>query len=306
VTVLPPSVRAGVESALTAMSGDPVDIRSTEQISGGCINSALRVQAGEYAYFLKWNDASPPAHFFSSEATGLDALRDASRGSAGGLRVPEVVSVAPDWLLLEFVERGSSTARVPERETYFQALGRGLAGLHAGTISTEAGGPDNFIGSLPQENEHSLDWPSFWWERRLQPQIERARSAGHLGGKERETEELRRGLPALLAAADQEGFSLLHGDLWSGNVFPGPENRPVLIDPSCYHGHREVDIAMTELFGGFDRGFYDAYSQEWPLQPGYEARRRDAYQLYPLLVHLNLFGSSYEAGVRAAIGRLIR
>jgi protein-ribulosamine 3-kinase len=327
MTPLPTAIRTEVEAALSDLYEKHVHVDSVSSVGGGCINPAARVRVGGAAYFLKWN-ADAPKDFFAMEAASLNKLRDAGSSPETGdtvddlakrLRVPDVLSVAPGWLLLEFVERGEGGDR------YSRALGTGLAELHArtandwaGASGADQGGPDNFIGSLPQANAPCADWATFWWERRLAPQIERARAAGHLGdpdgtstgsssgtGISADIRDLHAALPEILSPADEDGYSLLHGDLWSGNVFPDPQGTPVLVDPSSYRGHREVDLAMTELFGGFERTFYEAYTESWPLLPGYRSRRRDAYQLYPLLVHLNLFGASYEAGVRQAIGRLL-
>jgi fructosamine-3-kinase len=150
---------------------------------------------------------------------------------------------------------------------------------------------DNFIGALPQRNEASGSWAEFWRARRLQPQLAMARDAGRLPGREVDWERLWDRLPEVLAPAEQDGPSLLHGDLWGGNVLAAAAG-PALIDPAVYRGHREADLAMTELFGGFGDGFYAAYREAWPLLPGY-ATRRAVYQLWYLLVHVNLFGGDY-------------
>jgi fructosamine-3-kinase len=299
VTTLPSDVRSAVEASLSDIAGNPVPIDAVCAVGGGCINPAVRVQVVDTAYFLKWNEETA-GHLFATEAAGLEVLR-----TWGSLRIPAVVAsgdrtAAKGWLLLEFIERGL------EGSGYWADLGRGLAELHAGTAGAEHGGPDNFIGPLPQANEASTDWSDFWWQRRLKPQLERARSAGHLPGVDSEIARLNSMLSEILSPASEDRFSLLHGDLWSGNVFPDLLGNPVLVDPSTYRGHREVDLAMTELFGGFGNAFYQAYAETWPLLAGYQSRRRDAYQLYPLLVHLNLFGSSYEMAVRSAIRRLTR
>jgi fructosamine-3-kinase len=145
------------------------------------------------------------------------------------------------------------------------------------------------------------DWPAFWWSERLEPQLVMASDSGWLAGLEREWATLESELPKLLEAAEEDGRSVLHGDLWSGNVYPGPDGGPVLVDPAVYRGHGEVDLAMTELFGGFPRGFYSAYEDRRPLRDGYEDVRRHVYQLYPLLVHVNLFGGGYVNGVAEAL-----
>jgi fructosamine-3-kinase len=152
---------------------------------------------------------------------------------------------------------------------------------------------DNFIGPLAQENGPAASWAEFWRTRRLQPQLEMARRAGRMPGRAAEWDRLMDRLPELLASAEADGPSLLHGDLWGGNVLAAVEG-PALIDPAVYRGHREADLAMTELFGGFGADFRAAYQEAWPLQPGYPARRA-VYQLWYLLVHVNLFGGGYGA-----------
>jgi fructosamine-3-kinase len=304
MTELPATVRRGVEEALTASASRPVAIRSTRPLGGGCINPSARLDASDgAAYFLKWNAAAPP-DVFEAEADGLAALRSA--GARAGVRVPEVMGVhtgsggQPSWLLLEFVARGPRGAREGE------ALGRGLAELHrgrSGAAPDRSAGfgwrRDNYIGSLPQRNPVTADWAEFWRDWRLLPQLVAARP--HFRREEaRSIDRLLDRVGEALAGAGADGPSLLHGDLWSGNVFPGPGGESVLIDPAAYRGHREVDLAMSELFGGFPTGFLSAYNEAWPLPAEYRRVRRPLYQLYYLLVHVNLFGGSYVEGTLEA------
>jgi protein-ribulosamine 3-kinase len=161
----------------------------------------------------------------------------------------------------------------------------------------------NYVGSEPQDNTEEADWPSFYVRRRLEPQLERAHARGLASAS------MRRGLERLVArmpelAGAPEPPSRLHGDLWSGNAFAAADGAPVLIDPAVYGGHREIDLAMMRLFGGFSERVFDAYEEEWPLAPGNEARVA-LYQLYPLLVHVNLFGAGYAAGVERALATLV-
>ncbi len=277
------------------MGRTPAVIRS-QPVSGGCINSATRVEldSGE-AVFVKWNDGCP-ADFFVREAEGLAAL------AAGPLRVPELLGNSvggdpgPAWLALEYVAPGSPAERHDE------LLGTGLAAIHEAPDRDHPFGwaTDNYIGSLPQANTTMVDWPSFWRDRRLIPQLERAGDTLDVGDLDR-FDQLFSRLDDLLAPGQDQGSSLLHGDLWSGNVFAGPGGEPVLVDPSVYRGHSEVDLAMTELFGGFGRGFYEAYEAVRPIQTGYVACRRHVYEVYPLLVHVNLFGGGYVDGMRRAL-----
>ena len=157
---------------------------------------------------------------------------------------------------------------------------------------------DNFIGARPQKNNLNSSWISFFREQRLAPQFKAADSYFTSEDREKIT-KLLDNLDRFLIEPEQP--SLLHGDLWSGNVMCGSDGKAMLIDPACYVGHREADLAMTELFGGFPQDFYEAYSEAFPLQPGYE-ERRDLYNLYQLLNHLNLFGPTYLEPVLSIVG----
>jgi protein-ribulosamine 3-kinase len=159
------------------------------------------------------------------------------------------------------------------------------------------------IATLPQPNPRVPSWPDFWVEARLLPRWRRVRDAFSRGARG-EWDRLVSRMGTILEGWKEDGLSLLHGDLWSGNVMTDREGRPVLIDPAVYRGHREVDLAMMELFGGFAGEALRAYGEASPLRPGYEERRRDAYQLYPLLVHVELFGGGYVGGAEARIRRL--
>ncbi len=280
---LPPLVAQEIRSRFGSL-------RIEDTVGGGCISPAFRVALGNRTAFLKYS-AGASAEIFAVEALGLDVLRAA----ASGLRIPEVIGTSaadrePGWILLEWLEPGPRGYRFAER------LGRGLAALHSAAASGWGWRRDGFIGPIEQSNQPALEWAEFWAERRLRPQLRLAVDAGRLPGERRAWDDLFRQLPTSLAAAEDDGPSLLHGDLWSGNVLAaGTAGDPALVDPAAYHGHREVDLAMTELFGGFDRVFYSAYEEAHPLLPGYRPGRRAVYQLFYLLVHVNLFGESYRA-----------
>lgn len=298
--MIPQGVREEVEARLGP-------IRTARAVGGGCVNQALRVELGDDAVFLKYNLDAPP-RMFAAEAAGLGRLREA----ATDLRVPEVLAVgdAADggagWLALEWLEPGGRSSGFARR------LGRGLAGLHRVTQTGWGWEEDGFIGPLPQPNSASATWAAFWWERRLAPQLQRAGVWGGALGAVSDWDRLASTLPGALAAGDEDGPSLIHGDLWSGNVLAAKQNvlaagacEPALVDPAAYHGHREVDLAMSELFGGFDGEFYAAYQEVWPLAPGYAEVRRYVYQLYFLLVHVNLFGGSYVGQTAATLHRVL-
>jgi protein-ribulosamine 3-kinase len=224
--------------------------------------------------FLK-QAAAERADAFAAEADGLEALRP-------HIRVPRVldrgVKDGKAFILLEQLDL--------KRGGDYAALGRMLAALHRQTGPRFGWHRDNYIGLAPQINSVRDNWKDFFWECRLRPQALRARLAV--------PEEI------LTPLQDHEPQpSLLHGDLWSGNAGFTPEG-PVAFDPAVYYGDREADLAMTELFGGFPRAFYEAYNEAFPLPEGYE-RRKHVYNLYHLLNHLNIFGGSYLPQVKATL-----
>lgn len=286
--MIPDALRRGLEARLGP-------VRGAAPVSGGCINHGMRVELADGPVFVKHNASAPPG-LFAAEARGLDALRAA----ADGLIVPralawaEAEGGAPAWLALEWLE---PSRRAPD---FAERLGRGLAALHrAGRDGGWGWMEDNFIGPLPQANAPAARWAEFWRTGRLEPQLELARRGGRMPGKAADWDRLMDRLPELLAPAEADGPSLLHGDLWGGNVLAAPDG-PALIDPAVYRGHREADLAMTELFGGFGDAFHAAYREAWPLQPGYPVRRA-VYQLWYLLVHVNLFGGGYGAQTAAVL-----
>jgi protein-ribulosamine 3-kinase len=277
-------------------------ISGAASVGGGCIAHATRLQAERGTFFLKHSDTEA-GDTFEAEAAGLLALGEAARDT--GIGVPRVLAAAnrgpgPGHLLLEWIEPGRQDGR------YWEGFGTALAALHRSPAPrTDPRGPyglgsSNFIGRLPQTNRWHSDWPSYFADERLLPQLERARASGHWEPAwSKQGERLLSRLASLLPSAPFP--STLHGDLWSGNVLAGEDGRPWLVDPAAYIGDRETDLAMTELFGGFDARFHRAYQSAWPLQAGYE-ERRELYNLYHLLNHLNHFGASYAAGV----GRILR
>jgi fructosamine-3-kinase len=290
--VIPIDVRASIEQRLSELESRPVRITADRGVGGGCVSPAARVETdGGTHCFVKWGEPGRiPADLFVEEARSLSALND-----AGAVRVPRVKAVGPAWLLLEWLEPG-----VPS-ESAWAELGRALATLHRVQAGEFGWASDNCIGPLRQFNGAMRTWPAFWFERRLAPQWEQACAGEWFDAADRRAfERMTDRLDELLAAGDTDGASLLHGDLWSGNAH-AMNDGIALIDPSSYHGHREVDLAMTELFGGFDARFHAAYTEAFPLEPGYREARRDIYQLYYLLVHVNLFGAGFVTGTRKVL-----
>lgn len=276
-------------------------IVNAHALSGGCINNARRIRTSQGEFFVKWN-ASVSPDVFSAEAHGLKLLE-----SANAVRVPKVLAVGsssdnsfPPFLLLEWLrpEPGHSNRFDPG------LFGEQLAALHQVSEQNYGLERNNYIGPTPQINQWEPDWVTFFRDFRLQPQIELAASLGNL------SKQRSRGLETLLHRLDgwlsgvRRKPSLLHGDLWSGNVMPGPLSEPVLIDPAVYYGDREAEIAYTELFGGFGARFYQAYESILPLEPGY-SDRRDIYNLYHLLNHFNLFGEGYGLQIDLILRRYI-
>ena len=305
----------GPETASQLAEDLGAEIRSAHPVAGGDINENFRLELDDgSSAFLKWNRDAPEG-MFRAEAEGLDLLKaagamDPEDPTRRVLRVPRVLarrdggepvgSGGPDrgsYLALEWIEPGE-----PGRE-YWSALGRGLAVVHDTREGPE--GP-NFIGPLPQSVEPAGTWSEFWIRDRLAPQLRRAREKGLIyGGNDRAWETLLGALPRTLPQLTPEGLGLIHGDLWSGNVFPDQNGTPVLVDPAVYLGDGRVDLAMAELFGGFSTTFFQAYGRRRPPGRTYEEILRDAYQLYPLLVHVNLFGSSYVASTMDRVRRVL-
>lgn len=261
-------------------------------LSGGSIASAWHLRQGESEAFLKLMPAG--SGMLAAEADGLAAL-----ARAGGARVPAVLDQgeAPqcDWLLLQWLPLEAL------RGEAWVALGEALAAQHA--VSGEAHGwhRDNFIGATPQPNPRRTDWSAFFREARLGFQLEMARERGLDSATAARVEKLMAVMDVFLEHAPAP--SLLHGDLWMGNV-AAVAGEPVIYDPAVHYGDREADLAMLTLFGAPPDAFWRAYEAAWPLPAGHE-KRRDLYNLYHLLNHYNLFGGGYAGQVRRVTDGLL-
>jgi protein-ribulosamine 3-kinase len=285
-------MKDGLSAAVEAALG--VRIERMSPVSGGDINDAHRASLADgRTVFVKSNHAADPS-MFPAEALGLAFLAEAR-----ALRVPRVLAVSSgdarevSFLVLEYLESARRSAGFDEE------LGRGLARLHGLGTGGFGLGHDNFIGRLPQSNRMRATWADFYREERLAPQLRSARDSGLA------TARMHRGFERLLSQLEEhvgppEPPSRLHGDLWGGNLHVDDRGEPCLIDPAAYNGHREMDLAMMRLFGGFTPRTFAAYEEAFPLSPGHEARV-PLYQLYPLLVHVNLFGGQYVGGVERAL-----
>lgn len=289
------SLKERIGGELSHWKGDPVVIKDALSVGGGSINDAWRIDTDQGPFFLKTNSADRFPSMFEAEADGSERLR-----SAGTIGVPRVIAFGEEqdtsFLLLEWIEAAT------RRADFWPGFGEKLAKLHRTTADRFGLDRHNYIGSLVQRNDQDPEWVSFFIHQRLEPMLKMARDgrkveAGMAFRFERLFAQLDRLFP-------REPPALLHGDLWSGNFITGPDGEAWIIDPAVYFGHREMDLAMTRLFGGFDHGFYAGYQQEFPLEKGWE-ERVDLCNLYPLLVHVNLFGGGYVAQVEAILRRFV-
>lgn len=284
------------ESVLFEATGWEHRIEDMHFLHGGCINNAVRLQTDRDKYFLKFNESASAYEMFEAEARGLELLAQTET-----LTVPRVIHAGKQqgkaYLLLEFFEP------TLYRGDYWEQLGHGLAALHSHRQQNFGLSFNNYIGSLPQSNEWMSDGIAFFIEKRLRVQAGLAYYNGRMDiGTLRQFDKLYDKLPELIP---DTSASLLHGDLWGGNIIAGHRGEPCLIDPAVYFGFREAEIAYTQLFGGFEERFYDAYREVMPLDGGF-TERVPIYNLYPLLVHLNLFGESYLSSIEQTLRRFLR
>jgi len=282
-------------------TGEPLVMDTVQPVGGGCINAAYRVGAGPRQLFIKINQASA-VEMFEAETEGLLEM-----ARSNSMRVPKPVccGVAGEdaYLVMEYIALAGSGDT--------ERLGEDLAALHHANQprSPSADHPrygwrrDNTIGSTPQINTWSDDWVAFWAEHRLGYQLALAARQGAGHHLVQRGERLMESLPHFFTDY-RPAPSLLHGDLWSGNMAYDESGRPVIFDPAVYYGDREADLAMTELFGGFPAKFYAAYNAAWPLDAGYPVRKI-LYNLYHILNHFNLFGGGYLAQAEAMVDRLL-
>jgi protein-ribulosamine 3-kinase len=263
-------------------------------VAGGSINGTVALETDTTTYFVKHGHPSAQ-EMFAAEAEGLLALR-----ATGVVRVPKPICWGAvhgmSFLALEYIEIKNPSAKVQEE------LGRCLAALHRVTQPRYGWHRDNTIGSTPQKNTYSSRWVDFFREQRLGFQLELA-ARNRYAKLSVKGERVLAGLESLFSNHVCEP-SLVHGDLWSGNMGATPAGEPVIFDPAVYFGDRETDLAMTELFGDFSEAFYAAYREEWPLASGYEVRRT-LYNCYHVLNHLNLFGARYLAQAEQMLDRII-
>lgn len=284
---------SAIDEAIAGATGTPYTTRHRAPVGGGSINAAYRLEGEHGAWFVKLNRADA-LEMFLAEAEGLQEM-----AAAEAIRVPRPLTwgeaggrsyLVMEWLTLH--GRGDTAA-----------LGESLAHMHRTTADRHGWHRDNTIGSTPQPNTPDSDWIRFYGDRRLRFQLQLAAEKGHNGALQRDGERLCESLDAFFSDYTPVP-SLLHGDLWSGNIAFDDSRNPVLYDPAVHYGDRECDLAMSELFGRLPQPAYDTYNAVWPLDAGY-AVRRDLYQLYHILNHLNLFGGMYASQAEDTIKRLL-
>ncbi len=282
-----------IGDGLSATLGEMTEVEWVRNLSGGDINHAALIRSGNTNWFLKYHPHAS-SDMFATEAQALTEISD-----QGCIRVPSPIALGDDrgtvWLVLEYLEL---TSTGPASQ-----LGERLAAMHSVRYERYGWVRNNYIGSTPQDNARADNWALFWRDRRLKPQLAMAEAHGFGGQLLNNGDRLLDSMDQLMDG-HQPAASLLHGDLWAGNKAFTHDGQAVIFDPASYHGDRETDIAMTELFGGFEPAFYAAYEAHSPLPDAYHLRR-NLYNLYHLLNHLNLFGQAYLSRCENMIADLL-
>jgi fructosamine-3-kinase len=286
-----------VERALERAIGAPVHIRGRTPLGGGSINETARLDTTGGIFILKWHPQAP-ARMFEAESEGLEALR----ANATTLTIPRVIAVGPgapagsSFIVLEYLPPGR------RRADFDEALGRGLAELHRATSGRFGFATDNYCGATAQPNPWTDRWVDFYGQSRLGYQLRLATDAGLVSHDDRRRIESLMNRLGEWIDEPAGGPSLIHGDLWSGNLHTDQNGGPALIDPAAYYAHREAELGMMTLFGGFSPRVFASYEAAFPLEPGWRDRN-SLYQLYHLLNHLNLFGAAYYSQVMSVVRR---
>lgn len=283
-----------IAKKISQITGEKFEVEKHRSVSGGCINQGYALTGNGRVFFVKVNHASQ-VDMFEAETLGLKEMLDTQT-----IRVPKPVcwGIAEhySYLVLEWLEFGRSN------NDSWEEMGRKLAQMHQFRGSSQFGWQrNNTIGSTPQINTWNDDWPSFFAEYRIGYQLRLARKRG---GNFPEPSQIIPLVRDFLAERNPQP-SLVHGDLWSGNAAVTIDGEPVILDPATYYGDREVDLAMTELFGGFPSSFYRGYNHVFPLDSGYE-KRKTLYNLYHILNHFNLFGGGYASQAQQMLQQVLK
>lgn len=283
-----------IAGAIREHTGSSFSPTPPTTLAGGCISDAFQLSDGTQRWFVKTNHGSRLA-MFEAEAAGLNLLADSAT-----LKVPRALCAGMTdgiaYIVIEHLELGHGS------RSGWRLAGEQLAALHRHTAERFGWDRSNTIGATPQHNDWDQDWARFWRDRRLGFQLEEAARNGHTGRLQSLGEQLMARFAVLL---DHDPVpSLLHGDLWGGNLAFTQEGLPTIYDPATYYGDREAEIAMTELFGGFSADFYASYRAAWPLDDAYPVRKT-LYNLYHVLNHLNLFGGGYGSQAQRMMEQLL-
>lgn len=282
------------EETLKSAVGNQLHVERMIPLSGGDINEVFKLETNKGNFCVKINDAFRYPEMFQKEAQGLRIL------NTSPFRVPEVIAVSTHneyaYLILEYIESANPAPN------FWKDFADKLAGLHS--IHSEHFGwnEDNYIGTLHQSNRNHLNWSEFFYAERLVPMVKNAVDKGLMNSQDLFYLEQLKNLTSELYSNSTP--SLIHGDLWSGNFMVDENGAPVLIDPAVYYGHPDMDIAMTKLFGGFNDQLYSHYIEIIPQNDQWDTRIK-LCKLYPLIVHVNLFGGYYVQQYRELVQRLI-
>lgn len=282
-----------IAKEITKATGTPFEITDTRSVSGGCINQGYQLKGNDNTYFVKLNQASL-VEMFQAEALGLKQMY-----ATNTITVPKPicwgVTGNNSYIVLEWLNLGRGN------NSSWLEMGRQLAQMHSsGTANKFGWNMNNTIGSTPQINDWMDNWADFFAEKRIGYQLKLAKRKG---GSFPDTDKVVAAVRDKLADRQPEA-SIVHGDLWSGNADITADGKPIIFDPATYYGDREVDIAMTEVFGGFPGSFYQGYNQQWQLDSGYQ-KRKTIYNLYHILNHFNLFGAGYGSQAQRMIQQIV-
>lgn len=267
---------------------------NVQPVTGGSINETYQLRINDKKFFCKCNSAAKYPHLFINEQYGLTLIR-----KQGIFKVPEVISCFEDFsyqlLLMEWIKEGERTI------VFWQKFAHQLAKLHQLTSNSFGFDHDNYMGSVPQQNNNQENWPTFFTHQRLEPLIKLCEGKGLLTPAHKKAfAALYKNLSNIFDVTEKP--SLLHGDLWSGNFMCSQNSEPVLIDPAVYYGHRSMDLGMTTLFGGFHKTFYEAYDFHSPFPANFKEQWA-VCNLYPLLIHLYLFGHNYLPQIERTLSK---
>jgi len=285
--MIPESISQFLNDYFLRFHGISGQVHRVRSVGGGCISFTYQFDYSDKSYFIKYLSKEKFPKMYQAESWGLKLL-----DKVGAFDIPKVIiedeCAEFQFLVMEFIDQS------PKKTGYWEELAYGMAQIHRESQPNFGLETDNFIGTLAQTNTFSESWTDFYFSQRLMPQLELALLSQKL------PKDIIKNFEKLFLIYEdlvpKESPSLLHGDFWYENVLPNQFGAPTLIDPAVYFGHREMDLAMADLFGGFPPEFFEEYHHRFPLQDGYEQRRK-IHQLYPLLVHVNLFGDSYAQRV---------